>query len=619
MKDLKEYLTDKTHSSKTWLLKNHFDVYNEVMEYCKNIPNLDYKQKLWHYQNQKPNNIICHNSECNNLVKFKRRWTMGYYTYCCQKCSVGDVELKKSLLNYDRRGKHSKEEKALITHIKEENRILRELKTSEKKKEEEEKKLYYNTISIEEYEKLTNNINGLYSREDFVKENMNHIYLLVIEHSKYNSDVLFPEKVYRFLNKIKETPKCPNCDNKVEFVNKVKGYHKYCSVSCSSVHTHNAAVETLIAKTGVSHPSLLPDNIIKRRKKHIETIENLIGPNSKLILYDYQHENLIINCDKCGEDHEMSFGVLGQRVYLKLDWRNCITHSFGTSNPENEIREYIKSIYNGELIFNSRNILSDRKEIDIYIPEFKIGIEHNGIYWHNELWKNQNYHHDKWKMADSQGIKLIQIYEDEWDYKKDIIKSRIGNLLGINAIKIYARKCIIKEVPFRDVKEFLISNHLQGSVNSSINYGLYYNDELVSLMTFGRPRKGMKYSSSKNVYELYRFCNKLNTLVTGGASRLFNHFIQENKEVDEIYSFSALEWPGTLYEKLGMSLKSVSKYSYWYVEKDLRFSRHNYTKQKLIARGYDVSKSESQILKELNIYKIYGPGNKTFVWVRNKL
>lgn len=612
MKNLKEYIKAANHSSEKWFLKNYPEVYDEIITYSKDINNVTFKQKLWHYQYQIPNLITCANNECTNLVNFKGRWTEGYYKFCCQKCSVTEVEQKKSLLNYSRQSILSKEEKQTILQNKITDKLIRKQKSLEKKKQLEDKKTFYNTITMDNYLELINNSNGLYIRESFVKENMPHIYDLIDNFATLEAS--YEEKVYMYCTSLLERPKC-KCEAELIFKNKTIGYGIYCSTNCSGLYGNQKGLNTLFLTKGVKHHSQLPHNIDKKIQYKINKVKDHIKNSELFIKYNSTNKEFKLKCDKCTKIHTTSEGVIFQRMYLDLDWRDCITGINGTSNGELKLREYIESIYSGPLKYNDKSILN-RKEIDIYIPDLKIGIEYNGLYYHNEFSKDMNYHHNKWKLANDKEITLIQIYEDEWNHKKDIVKSRLKNLINSSNTKIYARKCTIKQVQFGEVKEFLNTNHLQGSINSSINYGLYYNDELVSLMTFGKPRKGIKYKTD-NAYELYRFCSKLNHTIIGSANRLFNYFIKTNLDINEVYSFSALEWPGKVYEKLGMQLKSISKYSYWYIEKGLRFSRHKYNKQNLIKLGYDPNKSANEILKELKIYRIFGPGNKTFVWNRS--
>lgn len=204
-------------------------------------------------------------------------------------------------------------------------------------------------------------------------------------------------------------------------------------------------------------------------------------------------------------------------------------HGKGTSNFEFEIYEYIKSIYSGKIIRNARSILKDGNtfyELDIFIPELNIAIEANGIFWHSSFNIDKNYHVNKTNIANKLGIRLIHIFEDLWYSKTDICKSIIRSSLGLNKTIIYARKCIIKNVPKDDEKLFLNINHIQGYIPSSKCIGLYYNDNLVQLISFRKSRFKI------NELELARQCTLLNTTVVGGFSKLM-----KNSNVYECISY----------------------------------------------------------------------------------
>lgn len=597
MKNLKDYIVAANHSTDIWLMKNHIEIYDEVLEYCKDIKDISYKQKLWHYQNQVSNLVLCANNDCNNLVKFKGRWTLGYYKYCCQKCSVNDVEAKKALLNYSRVSKTTKEDKILILDHKENNKIERQLKLDNNKKLKLDKIEYFNNISIENYIELTKNPNGLYVRDYYVKEHMHHIFTFINNYN--NVECEYDEKVYMYTNTLIERPKC-KCGTELTYKNKTKGYGLYCSVNCATIFEKEKATNTMFLNTGFTHHSMLEHNIEKRIDNKINYIKNHINNSNIIIDYNKKSDVFNIKCDKCNEIHETHNRILCQRISINNDWRDCITISQSVSNPEIQLRDYIESIYSGTIESSNRSILYG-KEIDIYLPELKIGIEYNGIYWHNSKFKDINYHHNKWKCALSQNVKLIQIYGDEWEYKQNIIKNRLKNLICKSHNKIYAKNCIIKQVKFNEVNEFLKENHLYGSVNSSINYGLYHNNKLVYLMCFSKPRKGIKHKTNTS-YELLRFCNKLDYLIIGGLNRLFNHFINNNININEVYSISPLEWTDDAYSKINMKLKSITKYSYWYIKNNIRVNKN------------DLKTLKYDILKPTN--KIYGAGHKIYVWTR---
>lgn len=203
----------------------------------------------------------------------------------------------------------------------------------------------------------------------------------------------------------------------------------------------------------------------------------------------------------------------------------------------------------------------------------------------------------------------IIIFEDEWLYKKNIVKSRLRNILN-KSNRIYARKCVIKFIEDNSlVREFLINNHIQGYVGSVYKLGLFYDNELVSLMTFGNLRKNLGQKSISGSYELLRFCNKLDTTVIGGASKLLNYFIK-NIKINSILSYADKRWSnGNLYEKLGfVKIKSTIP-NYFYIVGDKREGRFKYRKDLLIKEGFDPTLTEIQIQHGRGYYRIFDKGS----------
>lgn len=283
------------------------------------------------------------------------------------------------------------------------------------------------------------------------------------------------------------------------------------------------------------------------------------------------------------------------------------------SNLEKEVLDFIRSIYTDDVIENTRKVIYP-KELDIYIHKKKLAIEFDGLFWHSsydnesEL-KLKSIHKIKTDNCEKKDIQLLHIFENEWIYKKDIWKSVIRNKLGFSK-RIYARKCIIKEINSKISKEFLDENHLQGNAYSKYNYGLYYNNKLVSIITFNRSRYNKDYD-----FELIRFCNKLNVTVVGGFSKLLNYFRKYHN--GSIISYANRRWSdGNLYNKNGFNFIDITSPNYFYFHKDyILHNRQKFQKHKLqnVLDEYDDTLTESQNMYNNNYRKIYDSGNKVYV------
>ena len=196
----------------------------------------------------------------------------------------------------------------------------------------------------------------------------------------------------------------------------------------------------------------------------------------------------------------------------------------GASVLELSLRSIIMGLTNDEIVFNDRTILEGNKELDIYIPNKKIAIEFNGIYWHSILRNPDRFYHlSKTEECISKGIKLIHLWEHDFLHKNELIISMLANSLGLSA-KLDARKCEIKEVSSKDAIKFTNINHIDGSIRAKINIGLYHNNILVSLMSFGHKR--FQRVKQPDNWEIYRFCTLQGFHIRGGASKLFKYFIK---------------------------------------------------------------------------------------------
>lgn len=279
---------------------------------------------------------------------------------------------------------------------------------------------------------------------------------------------------------------------------------------------------------------------------------------------------------------------------------------------ENEVCNYLNSLGIKNIERNDRSVLQG-KEIDILLPDYNLGIECDGVYWHGEVngRKSRNFHLDKTVNACSKNIRLVHIFENEWLFKSEAVKGVLQTILNSNE-RIYGRKCLVKKISSAMANDFLNNFHLQGACKSSISYGLFHNEELVSVMTFGKSRYNKNIS-----YELLRYSTKQGITVVGGPSKLFNAFINEYSP-DSIISYCDLRWfTGDIYNKLGFEYSHTSSPNYFYIEPNGELSsRIKYQKHKLqtILETFDPSISEWENMKNNGYDRIWDCGNSVWIW-----
>lgn len=332
---------------------------------------------------------------------------------------------------------------------------------------------------------------------------------------------------------------------------------------------------------------------ISKSKKLRKSIENILEDFNGVHSNKYEYLNL-------DTDYKNSYSKI--KIVCKehgtFEQQGYAHYIAGHGCPKcniNSKEEFLINLfkeYNIKYIYNDRNLIKPL-EIDILIPDFKFGIEHNGLLFHsygksswgatnnyNKLDKNR--HLSKTRKMEKQGYQLFHIREDHLleENKKDIWKSILLNKCGVSH-KIHARKLNVIDLSNHNnfVKEFLENNHLQGSCPSSIKLGLQdpKTGMVYSIMTFGKSR------FNKNIeYELLRFCNLKYHNVRGAASKLLKAFERTHKPYSLI-SYANRDWSmGNLYSKLGFEYNHTSEPNYVYTnERKEIFSRQSTQKHKL--------------------------------------
>jgi len=248
-------------------------------------------------------------------------------------------------------------------------------------------------------------------------------------------------------------------------------------------------------------------------------------------------------------------------------------------------------------------------EIDVVIPSHKVGIEINGLHWHNESKKPKNFHKVKTDMAKSSGWHLFHITDLEWNTQQDIVKSMIMSKLGLNK-KIGARKCELRHVPSKEAKLFLEKNHVQGYAAAKVNLGLYYENDLVMVATFNVPRFNKSYD-----WELIRLSTKIGVTVVGGMTKLLKEFTGN-------YSGTLMSYVDRKYGDgkgfLASNFSQVgeSNPGYHWTDGNVLISRFKTQKKQLAnwLKNFDPKKSETENMLAAGFNRIWDSGQLIMVY-----
>ncbi len=378
---------------------------------------------------------------------------------------------------------------------------------------------------------------------------------------------------------------------------------------------------TLIKRYGVNNSQKIPrikeQSSNTKKENHYIHLKEHFNNSSLLWLCEYNeykgyhfsnHYNF--KCKVCNKNFESTVYNLNN---IFCDY--C--HPEKITTVENEVYKFLADILKKEEIVhrNDRTVLNG-KELDFYVPSKNFAVEINGLYWHSENSGgiNKNYHLNKTKSCMTHGIHLIHIFENEWIHKKEIVKSIIKNFINIteDVCKLNGRECIVREINETVKNRFLNDNHLQGEDKSTVKVGLFNNEELVSVMTF---RKTSRFDKTSE-WELVRFCNKINTIVNGGASKLFSHFIN-NYNPKNIVTYSDRRYfSGKIYEKLGFNFVDFTTVNYYYIINNYKDLRHrmSFQKHKLckVLKNYDPNLTEWENMKLNGYDRIWDCGNSKY-------
>jgi len=298
-------------------------------------------------------------------------------------------------------------------------------------------------------------------------------------------------------------------------------------------------------------------------------------------VYSKSKSKITVICEKHGK-----FDIYAGYHLSKGGCPSC-----ASSIEQQQIFDYIKTI-SDDVIENDRRLIAPY-ELDIVIPSKKLAIEFNGNFYHsyNSLLSENRYKHKlKSDMADKIGISLIQINSHEWKHKKELIKSMILHRIKESDNRLYARKCDIIQINDKTCSDFFKQNHISGHRSGKVNYGIYYNNNLVSCINF--------IESKQHTWEIIRYATIQNTIVIGGLSKLLSKFIN-NYKPRIIYTFVDRRYGnGNGYLKAGFKYIKTTNPGYIYLDSNCRpcGSRIKFQKHKLekILERFDKNLTEAE-------------------------
>lgn len=426
--------------------------------------------------------------------------------------------------------------------------------------------------------------------------------------NSYNNTYSLLEKIYCLTNGLKERPKCKTCNCELKFNHK---YATFCSASCinkdpdilrknsenvskslkkayqikgdeiktkrnltlkkqygkevtspfSINEVQQKCKETLLRRYGIDNAF----NLEKSRSKVKKIVQDLSIKFNKQNGFniEYLGKNKILVKNLCNIHGDVEFNCTSfyNRAHKNRNGIICILcnplHNY--SSLEKEIDSFIKNDLNITNYYkNTKNIIPPL-ELDFYFPDYKLAIELNGLYWHSEIHKDKNYHKIKSDLCEEKGIQLIHIWEDNFYNKTNIVKSILKSKFNIYENIINADNCNIKKLNLKTYAQFISINHIDELKQTQIRYGLFYKQQLVSVIGFNK---------LNNDYELTCLCHKLNHNIINGYSKLINYF--KNKfNCNNIIYYSKRDLPIN-YNELKIKTKSYCEPNFYEIINDKR-------------------------------------------------
>jgi len=471
-----------------------------------------------------------------------------------------------------------------------------------------------------------------------------------------------------------DRPTCPVCSTELRYVDQIRSYPETCSYKCArqyevgngKIKDRVLAIQaTLVERYGVDNAMKLEINRNKTSATNVErygTTTFLTTPGmieqSRLRSKTPEYRNLVRNgiakkrygtrdmveayqgmvpagvvvrsitvnskgltsrvdfkCSGCGTSTVLS--ALGLRERMRKFNQVCVKccpDIRGSSHGEREILGLMNDL-GVETIHRHR---VDGMEIDLFLPRFNIGIEYTGLYWHSDAIKTDSRHLlNKHQACETHGVRLITIFEDEWQQQRDKVSAVLRHFTGRSERGIYARKAHIEEIDWKRAAPFLDQHHLLGSgTPGKTRVGAFDTDgTLIAVMTFGVPSDERGRTDQ---VEMKRF-------VTDGrnhpglGSRMFKWAI-EKFQYERVMAFVDRRWfTGGFKAISGFHSTGITEPSLFYTDGHVRLHRRSYTREELVNTSENPDRADMtkhELMREIGYHRIWDCGKLRLEWTR---
>lgn len=455
---------------------------------------------------------------------------------------------------------------------------------------------------------------------------------LILEYTKFipeDRPYMIREKLQAIMNDVTEILHCPFCSKLVSWNRSFKTYSETCGDrTCASnliqqrskltnlerygheYATSNKKVQakrrrTMLDKYGPQYAEpqrkgratckeLYGDEFFNRKHLSKETLSLL--NNKEWLQYKHHIEHMML------KEIAKELDVCKTLVVNAFQKLNIPVLNFYVSKGEKELIDFLEG-YQIHVVSRDRTVIHPN-ELDIYLPDFNVAIEYNGVYWHSEVYRDEEYHKSKHDRCKEQGVRLLTIFEDEWEQNRDIVEQTILNILKVSGNYTYA-ECDVRPVSNKEKSKYFKQNSILGDSSSSLSIGLY-TDTLIACMSLNR--------LANEAYKIERYTEVIRTPST--LAKMIA-YVETNHNPSKILVDVDLRWEDDLeLEQCGFRFEESLAPDYTYVVKKQRYDKRKVTSKKvksILKDRYDDTLTESDNMIRNGILKLYDCGSARLV------